>query len=116
MRVLAASWRVATIRRAPRILSSWPSWPFISHAVAIGHEVQHTPNSPLNRPCGPSLSMMPGITIKQLSNWLLDQKYADAASLERITSEARTEMEAAVKFAIAAPYPGVDEVDQDVYA
>jgi TPP-dependent pyruvate/acetoin dehydrogenase alpha subunit len=54
--------------------------------------------------------------IKLLSNWLLAEKYADAASLERITSEARTEMEAAVKFAIAAPYPGVDEVDQDVYA
>jgi len=25
-------------------------------------------------------------------------------------------MEAAVKFAIAAPYPGVDQVEQDVYA
>jgi hypothetical protein len=25
-------------------------------------------------------------------------------------------MKAAVEFAIAAPYPGTDEVDQDVYA
>jgi TPP-dependent pyruvate/acetoin dehydrogenase alpha subunit len=25
-------------------------------------------------------------------------------------------MKAAVEFAIAAPYPGVEEVDQDVYA
>jgi hypothetical protein len=25
-------------------------------------------------------------------------------------------MEAAVKFAVAAPYPSVDQVDQDVYA
>ncbi len=30
--------------------------------------------------------------------------------------KARTEMEAAVKFAIAAPYPSVDQVEQDVYA
>jgi acetoin:2,6-dichlorophenolindophenol oxidoreductase subunit alpha len=54
--------------------------------------------------------------IKLHSNWLLNQGYADAASLERITSEVRAEMEAAVKFAIAASYPSVDEVEQDVYA
>ena len=28
----------------------------------------------------------------------------------------REEMKTAVEFAIAAPYPGVEEVDQDVYA
>ena len=50
------------------------------------------------------------------SRWLLEQRYADAATLERITSEARSEMEAAVKFAIAAPYPNVDQVEQHVYA
>jgi acetoin:2,6-dichlorophenolindophenol oxidoreductase subunit alpha len=50
------------------------------------------------------------------SRWLLEQGYADAATLERITSEARSEMEAAVKFAIAAPYPNVDQVEQHVYA
>ncbi len=54
--------------------------------------------------------------IKLQGNWLLEQGYADAASLDRITAEARTEMEAAVKFAVAAPYPSVDQVDQDVYA
>jgi TPP-dependent pyruvate/acetoin dehydrogenase alpha subunit len=33
-----------------------------------------------------------------------------------MAAEGRTEMEAAVKFAIAAPYPSVDQVDEDVYA
>jgi TPP-dependent pyruvate/acetoin dehydrogenase alpha subunit len=36
--------------------------------------------------------------------------------MEKISSEARSEMEAAVKFAIAAPYPSIDQVEQDVYA
>lgn len=54
--------------------------------------------------------------IKLHTNWLLAQNYADGATLEAITAEARSEMEAAVKFAIASPYPGVDEVEQDVYA
>jgi acetoin:2,6-dichlorophenolindophenol oxidoreductase subunit alpha len=54
--------------------------------------------------------------IKVLSDWLLGQGYADSALLEKISSEARSEMEAAVKFAIAAPYPSVDQVEQDVYA
>jgi len=54
--------------------------------------------------------------IKVMSDWLLGQRYADSASLEKISSEARSEMEAAVKFAIAAPYPSVDQVEQDVYA
>jgi pyruvate dehydrogenase E1 component alpha subunit len=54
--------------------------------------------------------------IKLHSSWLLAQNYADAAILDRITAEARGEMEAAVKFAIASPYPGVEEVEQDVYA
>jgi TPP-dependent pyruvate/acetoin dehydrogenase alpha subunit len=54
--------------------------------------------------------------ISVLSKWLLDQRYADAGTLERITSEVRATMEAAVKFAIAAPYPNVDEVEKHVYA
>jgi pyruvate dehydrogenase E1 component alpha subunit len=49
-------------------------------------------------------------------NWLLSQKIADAAALKSVQSEIREEMKTAVEFAIAAPYPGVDEVDQDVYA
>ena len=50
------------------------------------------------------------------AKWLLSQGYADAALLEHIADEARAEMEAAVKFAIAAPYPEVEQVEQDVYA
>ena len=54
--------------------------------------------------------------IKLHGSWLLAQGHADAAALDRIANEARAEMEAAVKFAIASPYPGVDQVEQDVYA
>jgi pyruvate dehydrogenase E1 component alpha subunit len=54
--------------------------------------------------------------IKLHANWLLAQGYGDAAALDQIAAEGRTEMEAAVKFAIAAPYPGIDQVEQDVYA
>jgi acetoin:2,6-dichlorophenolindophenol oxidoreductase subunit alpha len=54
--------------------------------------------------------------IKLQSNWLIEQGYADTAALEQITAEARAEMEAAVKFAVAAPYPSVDQVDEDIYA
>jgi acetoin:2,6-dichlorophenolindophenol oxidoreductase subunit alpha len=54
--------------------------------------------------------------IRLHASWLLAQGYADKAALEQITVEARSEMEAAVKFAIAAPYPSADQVEQDVYA
>lgn len=54
--------------------------------------------------------------ITLLSRWLIEQGYADSAALDRITAEVRTTMEAAVKFAIDAPYPKPEEVEQDVYA
>jgi len=54
--------------------------------------------------------------IAVLTNWLLAEKHADSAQLEEIQKEVRTEIEAAVKFALDAPYPKLDEVDQDVYA
>jgi TPP-dependent pyruvate/acetoin dehydrogenase alpha subunit len=54
--------------------------------------------------------------IKLHASWLLAQGHADPAKLDQTTAEARTEMEAAVKFAIASPYPSVDQVEQDVYA
>jgi pyruvate dehydrogenase E1 component alpha subunit len=54
--------------------------------------------------------------IVMLAKWLIDRGYTDAASLDGITSEIRATMEAAVKFAIAAPYPSVDEVEKHVYA
>ena len=48
--------------------------------------------------------------------WLIAQGHADPTALDQIYAEARSEMEAAVKFAIAAPYPSIDQVRQDVYA
>jgi len=54
--------------------------------------------------------------IQNFADWLAGQKFADAASLEGIQNEVRAEMKAAVEFAIAAPYPRPEEVDQDVYA
>jgi TPP-dependent pyruvate/acetoin dehydrogenase alpha subunit len=50
------------------------------------------------------------------AKWLIAQDCAQPATLERITAEARKEMEAAVQFAIAAPYPSPEQVEQDVYA
>jgi acetoin:2,6-dichlorophenolindophenol oxidoreductase subunit alpha len=54
--------------------------------------------------------------IKNLADWLIEQKHTDAAALDRIQVEVRTEMKAAVEFALAAPYPGPEEAEQDVYA
>ena len=54
--------------------------------------------------------------IKLFSDWLLGEKLTDAAALARIESEVRAEMQAAVDFAIAAPYPKPEEAEQDVYA
>jgi TPP-dependent pyruvate/acetoin dehydrogenase alpha subunit len=54
--------------------------------------------------------------IKNLGEWLLKQNYADRALFEKLHSEIEAEMKKAVEFAIAAPYPRLDEVDQDVYA
>jgi TPP-dependent pyruvate/acetoin dehydrogenase alpha subunit len=54
--------------------------------------------------------------IKNLVDWLITEKLADSASFTAIETEVRAEMKSAVEFAIAAPYPGVEEVEQDVYA
>ena len=50
------------------------------------------------------------------SEWLVSEKIADAAALKKIEGEVEAEMQAAVEFAIAAPYPEKSEVDQDIYA
>jgi acetoin:2,6-dichlorophenolindophenol oxidoreductase subunit alpha len=54
--------------------------------------------------------------IKLLADWLTAEKHADAHSLQQIEAEVRTEIQAAVDFAIAAPYPHPEEAEQDVYA
>jgi len=51
-----------------------------------------------------------------LAAHLIDAKLADRAELDRIANELTTEMDAAVQWAIAAPYPSPDEVTEDVYA
>jgi TPP-dependent pyruvate/acetoin dehydrogenase alpha subunit len=54
--------------------------------------------------------------IKNLTEWLIEQSLADRAVFDRIHSEVKSEIEAAVAFALAAPYPSPEEVTQDVYA
>jgi acetoin:2,6-dichlorophenolindophenol oxidoreductase subunit alpha len=54
--------------------------------------------------------------IANFAKWLIDQKLADAPALDQVRAELESEMKKAVDFAIAAPYPGVDEVAEDVYA
>jgi pyruvate dehydrogenase E1 component alpha subunit len=54
--------------------------------------------------------------IQLLGNWLETQNLIDRAQLDRIQAEVKSEIEQAVQFAIAAPYPAIDKVDQDVYA
>ena len=54
--------------------------------------------------------------IKNMGDWLVSQKFVNASELQKIESEVGQEMKAAVEFAIAAPYPSVEQVDQDVYA
>jgi acetoin:2,6-dichlorophenolindophenol oxidoreductase subunit alpha len=54
--------------------------------------------------------------IKLLADWLKRENLVEAGILDRIHGEVASEMEAAVKFAIAAPYPKPSEVQEDVYA
>ncbi|MBV8476718.1 MAG: thiamine pyrophosphate-dependent dehydrogenase E1 component subunit alpha [Acidobacteria bacterium] len=54
--------------------------------------------------------------LKLLGSWLLKQGLADEAVLARIAAEVNGQLDAAVQFAIAAPYPNPEEVDKDVYA
>jgi pyruvate dehydrogenase E1 component alpha subunit len=54
--------------------------------------------------------------IRNLVGWMLEQKLTDAAQLAKIESELTAEMDKAVEFAVAAPYPALEEVEQDVYA
>jgi TPP-dependent pyruvate/acetoin dehydrogenase alpha subunit len=54
--------------------------------------------------------------IKNLAQWLVEQKFSDEGKLKEIQEEVRAEMKAAVEFAIAAPYPSPEEAEQDVYA
>jgi pyruvate dehydrogenase E1 component alpha subunit len=54
--------------------------------------------------------------IKVLSDWLLNQKLVAQTQLGEIEAQAKSEIDAAVAFALQAPYPGTDQVGEDVYA
>src|SRR5579863_5608527 len=54
--------------------------------------------------------------LKLLADWLIAQGIADSSQFKGIQSEVEAEMKKAVEFAVAAPYPSVSEVEQDVYA
>jgi pyruvate dehydrogenase E1 component alpha subunit len=54
--------------------------------------------------------------IQRLAQWLIGQELADQEALDRIRTEVEARIEAAVQFALNAPYPSASEVDQHVYA
>jgi pyruvate dehydrogenase E1 component alpha subunit len=54
--------------------------------------------------------------ILKFADWLIGQNLTDSATLESIQSEIKSEMQKAVEFAVKAPYPSGEEVEQDVYA
>jgi TPP-dependent pyruvate/acetoin dehydrogenase alpha subunit len=54
--------------------------------------------------------------LKLLADWLTSEGMADSDIFEQIEREVRSEIEAAVQFALDAPYPNSDEVDLHVYA
>jgi len=54
--------------------------------------------------------------IQVLTTWMRDQGAANSSLFEEIQSEVKSEIKTAVEFALAAPYPGPEEVEQDVYA
>jgi acetoin:2,6-dichlorophenolindophenol oxidoreductase subunit alpha len=51
-----------------------------------------------------------------LGNWLTKEKIATATELDAIREEVKADAEAAVKYALDAPYPPPEEVTQHVYA
>lgn len=54
--------------------------------------------------------------IKLFAEWMTTNGVTDKAAIEKVDADVRAEVEAAVKFAVDAPYPSPDKVDQDIYA
>lgn len=54
--------------------------------------------------------------LKLMADWLTGEQLADRTRLDRMQAEVTSEIEKAVEFAMSAPYPSIDKVDQDVYA
>jgi TPP-dependent pyruvate/acetoin dehydrogenase alpha subunit len=53
--------------------------------------------------------------LNRLGGWLLSQRLTDQGVLDHIQAEAKQTIEAAVQYALQAPYPPVSDVDEDVY-
>jgi len=51
-----------------------------------------------------------------LSSRLMGQRLAEQDVFDRIQADVHTEIEQGVQFALAAPFPDVRQVDEDVYA
>jgi TPP-dependent pyruvate/acetoin dehydrogenase alpha subunit len=54
--------------------------------------------------------------LQTLAGRLSAQGLADAAVFERITTDVKAEIDSGVQYALSAPYPAANQVDQDVYA
>jgi pyruvate dehydrogenase E1 component alpha subunit len=54
--------------------------------------------------------------LQTLATRLTQQKLVDGDTFDRIVADVKSEVEKGVEFALSAPYPGLDQVDQDVYA
>ncbi len=54
--------------------------------------------------------------LKLLEDWLTNEKLTEAAVFRQIDEDVTTEIQQAVDYALDAPYPAADEVDQHVYA
>ncbi len=54
--------------------------------------------------------------ISLFERWLIEEEIADKAALEKIEAEVREDAQAAVDFALDAPYPDESEVTKHVYA
>jgi pyruvate dehydrogenase E1 component alpha subunit len=54
--------------------------------------------------------------LKLLADWMVAEGHTDTAFLKTIHAEVKNEIEKAVTFALNAPFPGLDQIQQDVYA
>ena len=54
--------------------------------------------------------------MKQLADWMVEQGLAEAEIFQQIETSVGSEVTVAVEFALNAPYPAPEEVDQHVYA
>jgi TPP-dependent pyruvate/acetoin dehydrogenase alpha subunit len=54
--------------------------------------------------------------LQTLADRLTTQQLADAAVFARIEADVKSEIDRAVQYALAAPYPAPAQVDEDVYA